>query len=231
MNLAPNSQNREQEAIEAYLKFLQAKGVNSISLAQRQSFLFSLAPEIAETYGNDLLYRKKLETVIETKDSATWPFCLSVAREFYLFWTQDIKAIAALVADDGFDLDIEEWQPPDCDLQTLWSRLEKFAFSTAEMWPLKAYTQVLRQHRINSSHIDTRVKLAKLLVMRLRDLPEHNLKTYRNMVGKLLPLFGMKETRHLFLAIAHEYYYFWNGDPNAASYVLSRNSETSKTHL
>ena len=63
--------------------------------------------------------------MIETKDSATWPFCLSVAREFYLFWTQDIKAIAALVADDGFDLDIEEWQPPDCDLQTLWSRLEK----------------------------------------------------------------------------------------------------------
>lgn len=217
------TQNREQEALRAYLKFLQSKGVSSISLKQRQAFLQNLSPIIAETFGDDQRYRDKLETVLETKDRAAWPFCLGVAREFYLFWTQDIKAIAALAASDGLELELAEWQPLEHDLKTLWVSLDKTNFDTAEMWTLKAYAQAMRQRAADQALIETRVKLVKLLIMQLRSSSQHSLKIYRTTVDKLLPLFEKKETRNLFSAVAYEFYYFWTGDPNAGDYVLSKN--------
>ncbi|MEQ1601485.1 MAG: hypothetical protein HOP04_01240 [Methylophilaceae bacterium] len=215
--------NREQEALSAYLNFLQSKGASKASLELRQAFLQDLLPVIAETFGRDLLYRNKLEALLESKERATWPFCLSVAREFFLFWTQDIKAIAALAADNGLDLELAQWQPMESNLQTLWASLDKVTFDTAEMWPLKAYAQALRQHAANNALIETRLKLVKLLVMRLRASTHKNQNIYRTAVDQLIPMFEKKETRHLFSAVTHEFYYFWIGDPNAADFVLSKN--------
>jgi hypothetical protein len=68
----------------------------------------------------------------------------------------------------------------------------------------------------------------KLLLVRLKDAPDKSHRIYRIAVDATIPLFTMKETRKLFLTVVREFYYFWIGDPEAASYILS---ETSASYL
>jgi hypothetical protein len=213
------TENREQEALGAYLKLLQNKGVSEVSLKQREVLLLELMPRIADLSNDGLLYRDAVEDFLDSLDKTKWAFCLAVAREYFPFWTKDIKAIAALNADAGFDLSSEQWQPFDYNLKVLWEMLDKEQFGVSETWPLKSYTLALRQEGATQSLVDTRIKLVKLLLMRLRDAPDKNHKVYRIAVDSSASLFAVKETRHLFFSVVREFYYFWIGDPNAAQYI------------
>jgi hypothetical protein len=214
-------ENREEEALGAYLKLLQNKGASAASLEQRKQFLVKLIPEIADKPNDGFLYREAVEALVDTMDKSQWPLCLAVAREYFPFWTKDIKAIASLNAEAVFDVDPLPWQPLDCNLKALWVMLDKEQFSVAETWPLKNYTLALRQAGAAQTLVDTRVKLVKLLLVRLKDAPEKSHKIYRVTVDATAPLFSMKETRHLFIVVVREFYYFWIGDPDAANYVLT----------
>ena len=215
------NENREQEALSAYLKLLQVKGASSESLKKREKFLAKLAPDIAGKPSDGFHYRDAVENLLDTMEKAEWPFSLAVAREYFPFWTKDIKAIAQLNAEEAFELEPIHWQPLEANLKTLWQMLDKEQFSVSETWPIKAYTLALRQEGAQQAFVDTRVKLVKLLVVRLRDAPEKNHKIYRIAVDSTVPLFGLKETRRLFLAVVREFYYFWIGDPDAANYILT----------
>jgi hypothetical protein len=221
------SENREQEALSAYFKLLENKGADAASLKRREAFLAKLIAEIAGKESNGSVYRAAVEKLLDETEKNDWPYCLAVARQYYPFWTQDIKAIAALNA-EGFNVDSVGWQPQECNLKTLWEMLDQEKFSVAETWPIKAYTLALRQEGAEQSLVDTRVKLVKLLLVRLKDAPDKNHQIYRIAVDSTVPLFTMKETRKLFLTVVREFYYFWIGDPDAASYILS---ETSASYL
>jgi len=214
-------ENREEEALGAYLRLLQNKGASEASLTRRKEFLLKLIPSIADKPNDGFLYRESVEALVDPMEKSEWPFCLAVAREYFPFWTKDIKAIAALNAEAVFDSEPTVWQPLDANLKTLWKLLDKEQFSVAETWPLKNYTLALRQAGAAQTLVDTRVKLVKLLLIRLKDAPEKSHKIYRVTVDATAPLFTMKETRHLFIVVVREFYYFWIGDPQAADYVLT----------
>ncbi len=215
------SENREQEALSAYLKLLQNKGASSANLKRREQFVLKLVLAIAGKPNDGFFYRDAVEDLLDETNKADWSFCLAVAREYFPFWTKDIKAIAALNAGAAYDIEPLQWQPLDCNLKTLWTTLNKEQFSVAETWPLKAYTLALRQEGAAQSLVDTRVKLVKLLLVRLKDAPHKDHKIYRIAVDSTVPLFTMKETRRLFLVVVREFYYFWIGDPEAANYILN----------
>lgn len=215
-------ENREQEALDAYLKLLQNKGVSKDSLEQRKEFLQKLVPSIVDLPNDGSLYRDAVEDFLEGIDKARWAFCLTVAREYFPFWIKDIKAIATLNADAAFDVDSVQWQPLDYNLKVLWEMLDKEQFSVSETWPIKSYTLALRQGGAEQSLVNTRVKLVKLLLMRLRDAPEKNQKAYRIAVDSSASLFAVKETRYLFFAVVREFYYFWIGDPDAATHLQNK---------
>ena len=213
--------NREKEALTAYLKLLQNKGADSVLLKRREIFLSRLIETVAGKPGNGTVYREAVEKLLEATPTKDWPVFLAIAREYYPFWTSDIKAIAALNAEAGFNVEPVQWQPTECNLKMLWTMLDKEKFSVAETWPLKGYTMALRQEGAEQSLVDTRVKLVKLLLVRLKDAPHKNHRIYRSAVDATLPLFTMKETRKLFLTVVREFYYFWIGDPEAATHILS----------
>jgi hypothetical protein len=216
--------NREKEALAAYLKLLENKGADGALLKRREAFLTKLMEAIAGKPGQGSVYREAVEKLLELIPSKDWPSFLAIAREYYPFWTSDIKAIAALNAESGFNVEPVQWQPTDCNLKTLWTVLDKEKFGLAETWPLKAYTMALRQEGAEQPLVDTRVKLVKLLLVRLKDAPDKNHRIYRIAVDATLPLFTMRDTRKLFLTVVREFYYFWIGDPEAASHILSEAS-------
>lgn len=212
-------QNREQEALGAYLKLLQNKGADDASLNRRRDFLGKLFPAIQDAKLEGRAYREAVEQVLEHVGRLEWPFCLAVAREYFHFWIKDFKAIAALNSDAGFDVNPIDWQPLDLDLKTLWKSLDEAKFVTAETWPLKAYTLALRQAGAEQVLVDTRIKLVKILLIRLREAPENCNKHYRIAVDATVPLFEKNDTRRLFFSVVREFYYFWIGDPEAANRV------------
>ncbi|MCB5183947.1 hypothetical protein LG201_01855 [Methylobacillus gramineus] len=210
---------REREALSAYLKLLRSKGASEDGLNQREQWLLQLLPVIAGQPADGLVYREAVESLIEQVDRAQWPFFLAIVREYFPFWIQDIKAIAALNAEHAFELAPMQWQPVEHDLKTLWHMLDKEKFGVADTWPLKAYTHALRQEGAEQTLVDTRVRLVKLLLLKLKDVPERDTKVYRIAVDATVALFSMKPTQRLFLSVVREYYYFWIGDPEAMSHI------------
>lgn len=214
-------QEREQKALEAYLKLIGSKGANNDNLARRKALLEKALPALSGQMTDGLTYRQVIDEVLLHVPREDWPFFLAVTREYFYFWVDDIKAIAALNSSGGFVLEAAAvYVRNEQSFKQIWQRLDEEKFGVVEMWPLKAYKAALREAGAEKSVMETRVKLVKLLLIDLREVTEKNGKTYRVAVDALQPLFVMKETRHLFLAVVREFYYFWLGDPDAASYIV-----------
>lgn len=221
------NQMREKEAINAYLKLLLAKGASDAVLHRRSLFLEHLAVSLADQPLNGDTYRDVVEDVMVSVPADAWHDSLTAAREFYPFWVQDIKAIAALNINPGFDVKPIDWRPVQATLKLLSDRLETEKFDASENWPLKAYIQALRFEGAEQSLVDTRVKLAKIILMRLRTAPDKDNKAYRVAVDLTLPLFTINDSRRLFLVVVREFYHFWSGNPNAASMVLKEGANSA----
>lgn len=215
---------REKEAIRAYLKLLQAKGATSAVLHRRASFLEKLSLDLVSLALNGNEYRIAVENIMDAIQADDWHESLTAAREFYPFWVKDIKAIATLNINPGFEIHLLQWKPDQATLKSLTDSLQTEKFDTSENWPLKAYTQALRSEGAEQAVVDTRVKLAKIILIRLRNAPEKTHQSYRAAIDLTLPLFNIKQNRRLFLVVVREFYHFWSGNPNAASMVLKEGS-------
>lgn len=213
--------SREKEAISAYLKLLQSKGATSNVLYKRSLFLDQLSVNLADKALDTHEYSRAVDAIMESIPADDWHVNLNTAREFYPFWMKDIKAIAAFSLNYGFDVEAIQWKPLATSLKSLTDSLEHEKFDTSENWPLKAYSQAMRFEGADQSYVDTRIKLAKIILLRLRDAPVKNHKSYRTAADLTLPLFKIQEAKKLFLSVLREFYNFWTGNPNAAS-MLSK---------
>ncbi len=216
--------SREKEAVNAYLKLLQSKGASSSLLHRRSLFLDKLCGNLANLSHDGAEYRIAVEIIMESVPQDDWHENLTAAREFYPFWLKDIKAIAALNRNPGFEVPPVNWKPDLVSLKALTESLETEKFDTSENWPLKAYAQALRDEGAEQALVDTRVKLAKIALIRLKTAPEKSGVMYRTAVDQTLPLFTIKQNRRLFLVVVREFFHFWSGNPDAASMVLKDGS-------
>jgi len=213
--------NLEERALKAYLKLLGNKGADSANLERRREFLQRLVAHLHGRQPDSVVYREVVDETLGEIDRESWPFFLAVAREYYHFWTNDLKAITAFHASGGFEVEPIVFEAHgDESLKLLWKNIGNEQFNVGETWPLKAYMAALREEGADQVVVETRIKLVKLLLVRLREVHEKNGKNYRVVVDSLLSLFVMKEMRYLFLIVVREFFYFWMGDPDAASHIF-----------
>lgn len=212
--------SREQDASNAYLRLLEGKGATPDNLAQRRALLAGLLPLLAGQPTDGNIYREQIENALDRTERTVWPAFLTVAREYYYFWASDIKSIAAMHAGGGYPVGQLQDNVPLENLRSLWNSIDQEKFELAETWPLKAYASALRDEGADKSVVETRTKLVKLLLVRLRTVKAREVNHYRMAVDAAIPLFAMRETRMLFLIVVREFYYFWVGDPEAASHLV-----------
>lgn len=217
-------QQREQQALEVYFKLLTAKGFGPETFVQRISFLNKLLPLLADKNPNGGEYRLAIELMMDSIAESDWPESLIIAREYYPFWIDDLKAVAQFCKSATKDQLPIEWKPVEVSLSSLWHNVDQEKFSTTDSWALKAYTKALRNENAEQTLIDTRLKLAKVLLVRLRDAPDKSNKIYRTTVDATLPLFEVKKNRRLFLVVVREFFHFWSGNPDAEKYILNGNT-------
>jgi hypothetical protein len=202
--------SREQIAINAYLKLLQNKGMPAGELYKRSSFLDQLAPHLNEKALIAAEFSKALDIANENVANHKQAETISIAREFYPFWMQDIKTIAAFNTSYHFDFASIQWKPIPSSLDELTNMIEKSKFNKIEMKSLESYIQTMLENGAEKTVIDSRSKLAKLILIKLRDAPVKNNKTYRMAIDIILPLFTINEIKQLFLTVVSEFYMHWN---------------------
>jgi hypothetical protein len=150
--------NREQDAFNAYLRYLENKGAPADSLAQRRALLLDLLPLLIGQPMDGNAYRDQIEVVLEHLERTAWPAFLTVAREYYYFWASDIKSIAAMHASGGYDVSHLADHVPLEDIESLWKSIDQEKFELAETWPLKAYASALRDEGAEKLVVETRWK-------------------------------------------------------------------------
>jgi hypothetical protein len=215
---------REQKALEVYIKLLRNKGFDQQTLIFRTNFLNNLMPLLADRKQLPREYRSVVEVFMDAVPEQEWPESLLIAREYYPFWANDIKAVASMSQAAIKDYLPLTWKPPTANLESLWHEADLAKFGTADSWALKAYTKALRNENADQALIDTRMKLSKILLIRLADAPEKSNMMYRIALDATLPLFEIKKNRRLLLVVSREFYYFWAGNPEAEKYVLNTNT-------
>jgi hypothetical protein len=203
---------REQDAYEAYLKLLAQKGIAKEDLLERKFVLLRLMLYIENIPTDGQFYRKAVDKVLKRMSNEELSKAIPVIRDYYSFWIKDIKAIAAMNQDHEFDADGHQWHPDTSDLKSLWKSLDKLTLTETEAQPLETYEYLLRSRGADDEFVSTRKKLAKLLLLRLRDVPHKQPNAYRKVIDANLAIFNAKEMHHTFLNVAREFYGFWRGN-------------------
>ena len=216
-----NIDSREQQAIEVYIKLLTGKGFGPETFVPRVNFLNKLMQLLAGKELNGREYRMAIEVLMDEIANDDWPESLVIAREYFPFWMNDLKAVSLFSKNATEDPLPIDWKPIEVTLSSLWHAVDTEKFGTTDSWALKGYTKALRNENADQTLIETRLKLAKILLVRLRDAPDKNNKIYRTTVDATLPLFEVKKNRRLFLVVVREFFHFWAGNPEAEKYVLN----------
>ena len=216
-----NIDSREQQALEVYIKLLTGKGFGPQTFVPRVNFLNKLMQLLAGKALNGREYRLAIEVLMDEIANDDWPESLVIAREYFPFWMNDLKAVSLFSKNATQDPLPIDWKPIEVTLSSLWHTVDAEKFGTTDSWALKGYTKALRNENADQTLIETRLKLAKILLVRLRDAPDINNKIYRTTVDATLPLFEVKKNRRLFLVVVREFFHFWAGNPEAEKFVLN----------
>jgi hypothetical protein len=203
---------KEEKALSAYIKFLQGKNVSSEAIALRAKFLEKLTillqgKSTREEYGSALETALKVEGNIERHQQ------LNIAREFFPFWIGDVKMIARMSETYGYDLSISQLKPlPAISVE----ELNNYKLDGNEADLLNRYAELMKEQNQSEDVVQARLRLAKLVLLRLRDIPIKNNVSYRMAVEVTLPLFNVDDIRQRFLLAVREFFYIWIAkvDPN-----------------
>jgi hypothetical protein len=216
---------REQDALTAYFRFLQGKGANSDSVAQREKVLSQLDIHIASIANDGASYREAVDSCLANVKESERAVYLHVMREYFPFWTGNYKLLATTDSNGNARADAGQLPVIQGSLQELWKSLDVEQFALADTRALEAYSQSLHKNKVKEDAVDTRVKLAKLLLLRLKDTTSKGASLYRNAVDATAPTFELKQTRTLFFLVVREFYYFWMGDARAVDYITKESTK------
>lgn len=213
------NESREHTALQAYINLLKRKGHANELLRQREVIILKLLPYIEFIAPNGQAYRQAVDRLFETLEKAEWPIYLPVLREYFSFWINDIKAIAAMNEDKAFEKGSNEWRPIQMDIKYMLASLDAVTLTSFEIQPLERYEQALRDGGADELFLDTSRKLVKMLLLRLRSAPHKQPNVYRQAVDANLALFTREEMHQLLLKVGREFYYFWKGDAEANAHL------------
>lgn len=214
---------REKQATDAYLKFLKSKGATTGTLYQRSRFLDAFMLKLSDKEQTRKTFAIALEETLMSLPQADRSNALNTAREYFPFWMNDIKAIAMFHEYYGFSIKEMTWEPKHTTLDALTKNLDNETFNAEESSSLTHYLEAIANLGANRSIISTRNKLAKIILLRLREAPIKNHAVYRLSVDLTLPLFKTQEIRELYLDVVREFYHFWENAPNAEELTFGKN--------
>lgn len=202
-------QGREKQSTKAYLRFLESKGATTRMLYLRSRFLDSLTPNLVDQVQTRQAFANALKATMDTIGDEDKQDALHISREFFAFWMNDIKAIAKFESTYGFTTEATQWKPDVGSMKNISKQIDQMSLSAKERDAIINYNDKLNSPNNDKSYIEKRVKLAKVMLVCLRDAPNNNHMVYRTAVDIMLPLFQSREVKQRYLEVAREFYHIW----------------------
>ncbi|MEE9331451.1 MAG: hypothetical protein V3U89_04385 [Methylophilaceae bacterium] len=202
-------QQRQEKAISAYVNFLEAKSVDVPAIELRTKFVKKLIVLLDDQFNREG-YGKALQSILKIEENIERQQQMNFAREFYPFWIGDIKSIARTSESYGFDLSSTKFKALPASLE--WPAIDKLSAESLdeqESKLLRDYSLNLQQQNLMEDAIQAKIKLAKIVLLRLRDIPIKNNVAYRMAVDVTLPLFNLEDIKQRFLEAVREFFYIW----------------------
>ena len=202
-----------ETALSAYLNLLKSKGATTGVVTRRKHFLrhliTALEVEASGAAADDAGYRQAVDTTVSRFPDEQQIEIISTAREFHPFWIGDLKTIARLNAANALSLD---HAPVNVQggLVEMFDQLNNDPWLHEEHACLEQYLIRLTQAGADAAVVDIRERLLLLLLYIIRHA-EPTPTAYRSGVDAMLTLFNREEPKRVFLEVAREFFYFWNG--------------------
>ncbi len=200
---------REQQAIDAYLKLLQQKNAETELLAEREVALALFAKLLKNKLQSRESYSAAIEKLLAKQPPEIQYRYKQIAREFYAFWVGDIKAIAFFSKHFGFDLAPNQWKPNPMTLNEMAENINSMQFDESEKHAIIGYRNAMNDEGHSAVAVQSNIKLAKIILLRLRDAPVKNPHCYRIAIDLILPLFSLNESKAAFLNVVRAFYPCW----------------------
>jgi hypothetical protein len=201
-------------ALTAYLSLLKSKGAATSLVTRRKHILRHVLSAldgqgIQFEHDDDAGYRHAVDFTITKFPDEQQVEIISAAREFYPFWIGDLKTIARLNAANALALEHAQVDVRG-SLVEMFERMDADPWSRAEQPCLVEYIKRLNSQNQSDAVVDIRDRLLQLLLYVIRHA-DPTPTTYRAGVDAMLTLFTKEDGRRLFVDLAREFFYFWNG--------------------
>lgn len=207
-------QGREKQSAKAYLRFLESKGATTRMLYLRSRFLDSFTINLVDLEQTRQAYAKALKVTMDALSDEDNQHALHTSREFFPFWMNDMKGIAKFESAYGFTTEATQWQPDVKKFDQVAKKVDQETLSAKERDAIINYSEKLDALGSDKTLIEKRTKLAKVMLICLRDAPNNNHMVYRTAVDTMLPLFKSREVKQTYLEVAREFYHIWKQRTN-----------------
>lgn len=206
------SRDKMDDALDAYLSLLDSKGADGAVVAFRRSILSRLNQILRAQRGGAAVYRPAVDALLSLCAPADRAGAMIAAREYYYFWLDDVKRLAALNASDGFTTHHVRL-PVLADLQQLQQRMTDEGFTDFPP-SLDLYLGQLYEQGCDETTLSARAALIRPLLYLLHGHPHHP-DSFRTAIDAMLLHLADGPSRDGFVAIAREFFYYWLSFPGA----------------
>jgi hypothetical protein len=155
-------------------------------------------------------YRTSVNTFTLNLDDEDKVVCLEMVREFYPFWYLSFNANA------NDDENVQSLKKPLPDvgvdrnpLIAIWNQLDHQRLTKHENELLESYLLGLKQLQYLKETIEVRTKIAKFLLVQLREFAGKNGEIYREAVDLVHSVVSSEDLKVFMFEVCREFYPFW----------------------
>lgn len=189
-------------AIESYFYNINSTSSNADFILKSKSLLPRFANHLNGLQINGASYRFAVDEFLLNVEIEDKTFTINMARKFYRYW----KAANRLV-DESNQKDINLMAKKMAFIQ-LWDSIDDKFLTALEICQLAQYTDSLNDKRLPEKNIIQSSKIAKIIIIELRNEQPNFYENYRHAIDITKVLFEGEELEKLFLIVSREFHAF-----------------------
>jgi ribosomal protein L31 len=195
----------------AFLRLLQRQD----QVEQYWPHLLNLVYFLVDCLPTNEAYRAQVNTFMNHQNKIDQVVCLEMVREFYPFWYQSYNVIDEDQNVQDLKLPLPNKGADQNPLVAIWNELQEQPLVMSEQVLLDQYLTGLRQVKYLGETIEIRTKIAKFLLIQLREFNGKTGVNYREAVDLVYSVVQAEDLKIYMFEICREFYPFWMHDQEA----------------
>lgn len=187
-------------AVQSYMNTCLAKQTNPNLIEEVKFYLNKLANYLYAIHIDGAAYRQVIDKLIYGIDFKDKAFCIELARDFYPYCRNNYG-----LSDQGLN-NIEASKEA---FVALWGQIDEEFFSDFESNSLNQYAQYLEQTGASESEIQISGKIAKVIILEIRNHDQNLKVSFRHAINKIQHYFSYEDMQGLFYEVSRQFYSFW----------------------